>query len=82
MTAADIEWADVVIAMEDQHLVRLRADYPAQMKSRESHVLNIPDEYKYMDPDLVDEIRAAVDPLIAPNAQHGDASDASGPVDL
>ncbi|GEM_PF-5232014 len=31
---------------------------------KEVHVLNIPDEYQYMDSELVDELQAAVNGLL------------------
>lgn len=64
VTPADLEWADIVIVMEDKHLSRLRADYPSHLKHKASRVLDIPDEYPYMDPGLIAEIQSAVDPII------------------
>ena len=47
--------------MERKHLQRLRADFPEAMKYKDVHVLEIPDEYRYMDPELVDWIREAME---------------------
>lgn len=60
----DIEWADVIMVMENKHLQRLRADYASLVKYKQVHILDIPDEYTYMDPDLVYELHAAVDSLL------------------
>lgn len=60
----DIKWSDIVIVMESKHKQRLIADYPEAMRYREIHVLEIEDNYKFMDPELVDELKAAVDPIL------------------
>ncbi len=62
--AKDLKWADVVFVMEPKHLQRLQADFPGEMKYKECHVLEIPDDFKFMDPELVEAIHASVDPLL------------------
>ena len=54
VSAGDLAWADVVVVMEDKHRSRLLADHRALLAHKPVHVLDIPDEYKYMDPDLVE----------------------------
>ena len=54
VSADDLAWADVVLVMEDKHKSRLLADYRALMLHKPLHVLDIPDDYKYMDPELVE----------------------------
>ncbi len=54
VSAADLEWADVVLVMEDKHRSRLLADDRRLLEHKPVHVLDIPDEYAYMDPDLVE----------------------------
>ncbi|MEM6689618.1 MAG: phosphotyrosine protein phosphatase [Planctomycetota bacterium] len=60
ISAGDLHWADTVIAMEPKHLSRLRADYPGETQYLEMHCVDIPDEYKFMDPELQDLIADAV----------------------
>lgn len=60
----DIRWADLICVMEEKHLSRLRADYQSEAKYKNVHVLDIPDDYKFMDPELIDLIRDAVTLLI------------------
>ena len=62
----DIKWADLVLVMEPKHEQRLRADYPGEMKFTECHVLDILDNYKFMDPELVELLTATVRPLLQP----------------
>ncbi|MCU0708459.1 MAG: hypothetical protein MUF23_09220 [Pirellula sp.] len=64
VTAEDLKWADIVFVMEDKHKHRLHNEYPAELREKEVHVLDIPDVYKYMDPELLDEITAGVDPVL------------------
>jgi len=64
VSAADLAWADVVVAMEDKHRARLLADFRALLAHKPVHVLDIPDDYKFMDPDLVELLRAPVAALL------------------
>ncbi len=57
---ADIRWADVIIVMEQKHKSRLVADFTRLLEHKPIHVLEIPDEYKYMDPELVDILKESV----------------------
>jgi predicted protein tyrosine phosphatase len=34
------------------------------MLSKEVHVLHIPDEYKFMDPELIEDLRLSIDPYL------------------
>ena len=54
VSASDLEWADVVLVMEDRHKARLMADHRQLMAHKRLHVLDIPDDYRYMDPELVE----------------------------
>ena len=53
VSAADLAWADVVLVMEDKHKSRLLAEHRALLQHKPLHVLDIPDDYRYMDPELV-----------------------------
>ena len=52
------------MAMEDKHRKRLLADFPDIARFKPIYVLDIPDNYRLMDPELVNLIRTAADPLI------------------
>lgn len=64
ITSNDLQWADLVLVMESKHRQKLRADFPGEMKHKKCHVLEIPDDYEYMDPDLIDMIRQSVDEVL------------------
>lgn len=67
VSEADIAWADVVFVMEEKHLSRLRADYRDAMVGKTVHVLDIPDEYRYMDPELVELLQSSVNSILQRN---------------
>jgi len=64
ISVADIRWADLIIVMEDKHRARLRAQFRDEVRYKTVHSLDIPDLYRYMDPDLIELIRAKASPLI------------------
>lgn len=64
ITAADLSWADAVMVMEEKHRRRILADFPDASRFKPIHVLDIPDDYQFMDPTLVNLISAAADPQI------------------
>jgi predicted protein tyrosine phosphatase len=65
INADDIAWADVIMVMEDKHKSRLRAAFDRVLSNKDIFVLDIPDEYKYMDPVLVAELEERVPELLA-----------------
>lgn len=64
VSAADIGWADVVFVMEEKHKSRLMASYRRLLENKAVHVLDIPDEYKYMAPELVELLGASVGDIL------------------
>lgn len=60
----DLEWADVVFVMEEKHKSRLMAEFRQVIGDMPIHVLDIPDEYRYMDPELVEQLRESVASLL------------------
>lgn len=64
ISVVDIRWADVIFVMEDKHRSRLRAQFRDEVRYKMMHTLDIPDLYRFMDPDLVEIIRAKAEPLI------------------
>jgi len=48
-----LEWADIVIVMEKAHRNRLNRKFKHALAGKRIAVLNIPDEYEYMDKDLI-----------------------------
>lgn len=53
LSEEQIEWADVIIVMEKTHRERLNRKFRHALKGKRIAVLGIPDDYEYMDPDLI-----------------------------
>jgi len=65
VNSADIRWADIIFVMEKKHKNRLVAEFTRMLDHKTVHVLGVPDEYKYMDPELVAELEALVGVYLA-----------------
>ena len=63
-----LRWADLVLVMESSHRRRLHEQFPGLALELHIGVLDIPDDYEFMDPELVELIRASVEPLLEPPA--------------
>lgn len=59
-----LRWADLVLVMEHEHKRRLREQFPELAHELRVEVLDIPDDYEFMNPELVTLIRERVEPLI------------------
>jgi len=55
-----IGWADIIFLMEKSHLNRLRRKFPEALREKHTVTLLIPDEYEFMQPELIDELHAKV----------------------
>lgn len=60
----DLRWADVILVMEEKHKSRLKAEYTRVLDHKTIHVLDIPDEYKYMDAELVEQLKLTVSSIL------------------
>lgn len=52
--AEDIEWANIIFVMERVHKKKLQQQFKAHLKDQRVICLDIPDNYQYMQPELVD----------------------------
>lgn len=64
LSVSDIRWADVILVMEEKHKSRIKAEYRNETRYKQLHVLDIPDDYRFMDPELVMIIRQKSEHLI------------------
>lgn len=62
--AADIQWVDMIFVMEQKHKNRLKAEFSRILLHKRLYVLDIPDEYQYMDTALIGELEASVGPYL------------------
>ncbi len=73
VSAEWLQWADVICVMEQKHKNRLMADFRRIIGNKPLHVLDIPDDYRYMAPALIALLEEIVPPVL------GLASDATPP---
>ena len=52
-----IEWADLILVMEKSHRDRLNRKFRHALAGKRIAVLNIPDDFVYMDPELVELLK-------------------------
>ncbi len=57
LTAGLIGWADLVFCMERKHTDRVRERFPAELGDKPLITLRIPDDFTFMDPELIDLLR-------------------------
>lgn len=60
VTEGAMKWADVIFVMERSHLNRLRERYAEVLEGKKIVTLHIPDDYEFMQEELVDELEAKV----------------------
>jgi predicted protein tyrosine phosphatase len=53
-----IGWADLIVVMEKKHLRLLRENFGELLNGKKIVCLNIPDIYQFMEPALIDELKA------------------------
>jgi predicted protein tyrosine phosphatase len=63
--AKDITWAELIFVMEYKHKERLKATYNKLLQHKKVIVLDIPDEYQYMDEELMELIEDSVEEYIS-----------------
>lgn len=59
-----IEWAEVIIVMEKVHRTRLNRKFGHALGGKRIAVLNIPDDYEYMDEELIELLKVRCQPYL------------------
>ena len=65
VTACHLGWADMIFCMERKHADRLRARFPEELADKPLITLRIPDDYAFMQPELITCLEAALAPHLA-----------------
>lgn len=60
-----IEWADLIFVMEKKQRQKLSHKYQSFLKNKRIICLDIPDEYDYMQPELVEILKKKVAPYLS-----------------
>jgi predicted protein tyrosine phosphatase len=64
VTEGDLHWADQIFVMEHKHKAQLIARFGDWVSRLPIDVLGIPDEYRYMDPELIDLLKEGVEGFV------------------
>ena len=64
LSEEQIEWADLIVVMETTHRNRLNRKFGKSLAGKRIVVLNIPDDYDYMDPALITLLKQRCAPYI------------------
>jgi predicted protein tyrosine phosphatase len=59
-----IDWADLIFVMEKRHRERLHEKFGSVTDDKEIIILDIPDDYQYMDPELIEILEISVTPYL------------------
>jgi predicted protein tyrosine phosphatase len=71
VTEGHIGWADLIFCMEKSHLNLLRQKFPVAMQGKQVISLHIRDEYKFMQPELIEELQAKLaEYVVLPGENH------------
>lgn len=68
VTAGHIGWADLIFVMEQKHVRRVREKFAEELMGKPLVCLNVPDDYQFMQSELVERLRQAVAPHLATDA--------------
>jgi len=60
VTSGHIGWADLIFAMEKKHVRRLQEHFRDILTNKKIVCLNIPDDYQYMDSELIELLISSV----------------------
>jgi len=52
-----LDWADVIFVMEQKHKAKILDQFELDTTAKELEVLDIPDDYQYMDEELIDVLK-------------------------
>ena len=60
VTPGLLGWADIIFCMEKKHLRRIKEEYQDIIEDKEILTLHIPDDYVYMDEQLIEYLKSSV----------------------
>ena len=64
LTGEQITWADIIFVMEEKHQQSMVATFPAETDGKQIVILDIPDEYNFMNAALIETIQTKVSQYI------------------
>lgn len=73
VTEGHIGWADVIFVMEKSHHNRMRLKFSEALQGKRVVTLYIEDDYDFMQPELLDELRCKLEPYVTLPGESGTA---------
>jgi predicted protein tyrosine phosphatase len=64
LSAEQVEWADLIFVMEKRHRTKLSRKFASYLKGKRVICLDIPDDYAFMQPELVAVLERKVTPFL------------------
>jgi predicted protein tyrosine phosphatase len=64
ISTKDIQWADLIFVMEKKHKSKIIANFGKAVERKTIHILDIPDEYQFMDPLLISHLEDVMKPYL------------------
>lgn len=64
LSAEQIEWAHIIFVMEKAHRNKVQKKYWSALKAKRLICLHIPDDYDFMDPELIQLLKRKVPPFL------------------
>lgn len=72
LTSELIGWADLIFVMERTHRNKMQKRFRSALNGKRIVVLDIPDEYEFMDPGLVRLLKARLSRYLSPHPSAAD----------
>jgi predicted protein tyrosine phosphatase len=57
----DLSWANIIFVMENKHRSRITRQFRDAIRDTQLHVLEIPDDYEFMDSELIEVLQDRVE---------------------
>ena len=64
ISISDVKWADIILVMEKKHKNRIIAKFTRLVEHKPIHILDIPDDYKFMDIELISHLEDATESFL------------------
>ncbi|AZI25125.1 protein tyrosine phosphatase [Pedobacter sp. G11] len=58
LNAKHVIWADLIFVMEKKHKQRIEEKFSEEIADKKIVIMDIPDEYQYMDKELIEELNS------------------------
>jgi predicted protein tyrosine phosphatase len=64
LTAEQLDWAELIVVMEAAHRRRLQSRHRTRLRGKRIVCLDVPDNYSYMQPELIELLLRRAGPLL------------------